>query len=99
MELLGLNLFQVGDRLRADSMLYDLVIGKRVHYSHARECPEGVLCNCWIAPLREHIANSNSKVQKDEDSKLRIVKKANGKKIDLAVALSMAANRCLYLRL
>lgn len=96
---------QAGDRLRADSALYDMIIGKQVHYSHAEDCPasnpamNGDKCRCWIAPLREHIANSNSKVQVNEDSKIRIVKKASGKKIDLAVSLSMAAARCMYLRL
>jgi phage terminase large subunit-like protein len=90
---------QMGDRLKADSQLYDLIIGKRIHYSHDAGCSGGVLCSCRIAPLREHIANANGKVQKDEDSKIRIVKKAAGRKIDLCVSLSMASYRCLYLRL
>lgn len=90
---------QVGDRLKADSQLYDMIISNRIHYSHAAGCPGGVACDCMIAPLREHVANSNGKVQKDEDSKIRIVKKVAGKKIDLCVALSMAVSRCMYLRL
>lgn len=90
---------QVGDRLKADSQLYDLILNKRVHYSHAEGCPKGLLCNCPLGHLREHIANANSRVQKDEDSKLRIVKKSSGKKIDLTICLSMAAFKCLYLRL
>lgn len=100
---------QAGDRLKADSQLYDLVIGRRVHYSHDDFCParrepneppkSGSVCNCMIAPLREHIANANAKMQINEDSKLRIVKKASGRKIDLCVCLSMATARCLYLRL
>lgn len=90
---------QAQDRLKADSQLYDLILARRVHYSHFPDCPEGVSCNCMIGPLREHIANSNAKMQANEDSKLRIVKKATGKKIDLCVCLSMATARCLYLRL
>lgn len=99
---------QMSERLKADSMLYDAIISQRIHFHHAAGCPGrptennqfpgGSMCHCWLAPLREHIANSNAKVQKDEDSRLRIVKKAAGK-IDLAVALSMANSRCLYLRL
>lgn len=95
---------QMGERLKADSQLYDMVINRRIHFWHADGCPaqkqsEGNNCNCMIAPLREHIGNSNSKVQVNEDSRIRIVKKATGKKIDLAVALSMAVARCLVLRL
>lgn len=90
---------QMGDRMKADSQLYDFVLARRVHYQHDRGCPKGVLCNCWVAPLREHIANSNSKLQVNEDSRLRIVKKAAGKKIDLCVSLSMMVWRVMYLRL
>lgn len=88
---------QTGDRLKADSQLYDLVVGRRLHYSHQPGCPGGGNCNCMMAAMREHIGNCNAKVQTDEDSKIRIVKKAAGRKIDLAVALSMASARCLYL--
>lgn len=77
---------QAGDRLKADSQLYDLILNRRLHHSNQPE-------------LREHIANCNAKVQPAEDSKLRLTKKASGKKIDAAVALSMASARCLYLRL
>ena len=93
---------QMGDRLKADSSLYDLIISNRIHYTHEDDCPgmeRGAQCNCWVAPVREHLANANAKMQVNEDSKLRIVKKANGSKVDLAVCLSMATYRCLYLRL
>jgi hypothetical protein len=73
---------QGGDRLVADRQLYDLIIAQRVWH---RGQPN----------LREHIANARAKHQTDEDSKLRIVKKNNESKVDLVVALSMAANRCL----
>jgi phage terminase large subunit-like protein len=75
---------QGADRLQADSRLYDLIINRRVHHSGQAE-------------IREHVANANKKLQAAEDSKLRIVKKSNGRKIDLVVALSMAAHRCFTL--
>lgn len=90
---------QAGDRLKADSQLYDMIVGLRVHYSHTQGCPGGTECSCFMSSLREHVANANSKMQKDEDSKLRIVKKTANRKIDLLVSLSMASARCLYLRL
>lgn len=77
---------QQGDRLVADRQLYDCVIQKRLaHTGHL--------------DLREHIQNANAKLQKDEDSKMRIVKKAAGRPVDLAVAASMSVARCLYLNL
>jgi len=77
---------QMQDRLKADRMLYDLVINRRLAHDGNEY-------------LREHIANANVKLQKDQDSTMRIVKKSSGRKIDLAVATSMAAYRCLYLLL
>lgn len=77
---------QGGDRLKCDSQLYDMVIGKRIHHSNQPD-------------IREHIANANAKLQPNEDSKIRIVKKSTGRKIDLVVALAMASARCLYLHL
>lgn len=74
------------ERNKADRQLYDMILERRVHHSGQEE-------------IREHILNSNAKIQKDEDSKMRIVKKVNNRKIDLAVATSMAVARCLYLNL
>lgn len=74
------------DRMEADSMLYQLICHKRIGHSGEPE-------------LREHIQNANAKTQKDEDSKLRIVKKAESRKIDLAVCLSMAAYEALRLNI
>lgn len=77
--------FQQGaERLKADSQLYDLIVQRRIHHNNQPE-------------IREHIANANAKLQPTEDSKLRIVKKANGRKIDLTICASMASARCLYL--
>jgi len=90
---------QVGERLKADSQLYDMIIGRRIHYVHEQGCAGRDQCTCMMSAMREHVANANGKVQKDEDSKLRIVKKAAGRKIDLIVSLSMASYRCMYFRL
>ena len=43
----------------------------------------------------EHVANANAKM--DNDSKLRLTKKSQSRKIDLAVTLSMACSECLRL--
>ncbi len=77
---------QGGDRLTADKTLYDLIRDRRVSHDGNPE-------------LRQHIANANAKLEKDQDSKLRIVKKTQNRKIDLAVALSMACRECLRLLL
>lgn len=63
------------DRLIADKRLYDLLKAQRIVHSGEPD-------------LREHILNANSKVDGD---KLRIVKRPEAAKIDLTVALSMAA--------
>ena len=77
---------QGNDRLMADRRFYDLIVNRR-------------LAHHGDPDMREHIQNANAKLQKDEDSTLRIVKKAPNRKIDLAVAASMACHRCLYLLL
>lgn len=45
--------------------------------------------------LREHIHNSRAKLQKDEESKMRIIKAAPAAKVDAAVAASMATKRIM----
>lgn len=74
------------DRLLADKGLFDLIKSRRVHQSGNPE-------------LRKHVQNANSKVNSDEDTKLRIIKKSEARKIDGAVALSMAAHECRRLAL
>ncbi|KKL88920.1 hypothetical protein LCGC14_1919890, partial [marine sediment metagenome] len=49
--------------------------------------------------LREHLTNANARQSAKEDTKLRIVKKSDSRKIDLAVCLSMGAAECLRLNL
>ena len=71
---------QQGQRLEADKNLYDMILARR-------------LAHDGNEALRAHILNANRKPEKDEKSdlqRLRIVKRNAEKKIDLAVALSMA---------
>lgn len=72
-------------RLEADKQLLDLITQRRIIHSGSPD-------------LREHINNSNRKLT-DDGHRLRIVKREESLKIDLAVALSMAAHQCLYLNL
>ena len=76
--------FQQGEeRLKADTALVSLILERRLRHSGE-------------ADLRQHILNAAAKVAAGED-KLRIVKSHPKKRVDAAVALSMAAHRCLYL--
>lgn len=81
------NPFDQGEkRLKADKGLYDLIMGQKLRHDGSPD-------------LREHIQNSNSKQSTQEDSKLRLVKKSENKKIDLAVCLSMASYEILRLNI
>lgn len=66
---------QGAPRLVADKQLYDMIKARRVLHSGDSD-------------LTAHIQNANAK--SDGESKLRLVKRAEHLKIDLAVALSMA---------
>lgn len=72
------------ERLIADSLMYTRAL-------------TGTLTHNGNPDLREHIGNSRAKLQADEDGKMRIVKKSEKRKIDGAVAASMAVKRCLDL--
>ena len=76
---------QANDRLEADKGLHDLIVQTRIFHDGTN-------------PLREHVDNANKKVD-TESRKIRIVKRESSRKIDLAVALSMASYRCLKLPL
>lgn len=73
-------------RLLSDSQFLQLIIGRRFWF---RGEPE----------LREHILNANASTDEDDDTKLRLVKKADSKKIDLAVCASMGSYELLRLNL
>lgn len=68
---------QASPRAVADKLLFDLIRDRRLQHSNEPD-------------LREHVINAN---RKPEDDKLRIVKRDQNLKIDLCVALSMAAAR------
>lgn len=74
---------QQGDRLTADKQLLDLVQTRRITHDGDAE-------------LRQAMDNADRQVDAAEH-KLRIVKRTDSLKIDAAVALSMAAARCLEL--
>lgn len=69
------------ERLVADKMLRDTIRDRRLHYAGD------------VSELTEHFLNANAKA---EGEKIRIVKKSADRKIDLAVATSMALARAVY---
>lgn len=77
---------QNADRMLADKMLYDLIREQRLAHNGDPN-------------LRQHMQNAGAKSSKDEDTKMRLVKKASGSKIDLAVCASMGAFECLRLNI
>ena len=77
---------QGNERLIADGRLHKLAL-------------RGALAHDGDPMLREHIGNARAKLSKDEDSRMRIIKRAPSRKVDLAVAASMAVDRVLYLNL
>jgi hypothetical protein len=76
---------QGGERLEADRQLYDLIMQRR-------------LAHPGDPALRAHIDHANKKPD-PETRRLRLWKRVDSLKIDLAVCLSMAAYRCLNLNL
>jgi phage terminase large subunit-like protein len=77
---------QAQERLIADKGLYDLIVARRIRHDGNLE-------------LREHLTNANAKQAANEDTRLRIVKKSDTRKIDLAVCLSMGSKELLRLNL
>ena len=80
--------FSQGDeRMIADFGLYTDIRDRRI--VDDTQSPE----------LLEHLQNAGARIPKDSNTKLRIVKKSEDKKIDLAVCLSMARAECKRLML
>lgn len=77
---------QTKGRLVADRGLYDLTLQRRLAHN-------------GDALLREHVGNARAQLQPDDDSKLRIKKKDEKRRIDAVVAASMAVDECLRLLL
>ncbi len=77
---------QGADRMVADFQLYTFIRDRRItHYGN----PD----------VREHLGNAAAKQSSDSNTKLRLVKKSKGSKIDLIVATSMASYECKRLLL
>lgn len=76
---------QGDDRLRADSQLRDIIRDRRLWHRGEKD-------------LRDHILNADAKIN-EEDNKVRIVKKAEKLKVDLAVCTSMMSHQVLYLNI
>lgn len=70
---------QAGDRLLSDKNLYDMIRERRIHHHGEPD-------------LIAHIGNSAAELNKNENT-LRIVKRSQDLKVDLAVSLSMGAYR------
>lgn len=77
---------QQTDRMVADSLLFQLIRERQI--AHGGD-PD----------LKQHILNASSKTSTDQDTKMRLVQRSSNLPIDLAVATSMAAKRCLELRM
>lgn len=82
--------FSQGDkRLEADADLLTMITQKRLAHDGTHSA------------LREHIQNADRKLYTLDsgDKKIRLIKRQQGLKIDLAVCLSMASYQCLQLNL
>ena len=77
---------QMRDREIADSLMHKLAL-------------RGQLAHTGDLQLREHVLNARAKLSKDDDSKMRMIKRSPSRRIDLAVAASMAISRILTLNL
>lgn len=75
---------QITEREIADKQLYDIIRNGRIVYDPR---------NANMQDMRDHLQNAAADIRGD-DRKLRIVKRDEKRKIDLAVALSMACKRC-----
>lgn len=77
---------QATDRNLSDKQLFDLIRDRKIWHFGDND-------------IREHLKNAAAKQSKDEDTKLRIVKKTEKEKIDLAICLSMASFEVLRLNI
>jgi phage terminase large subunit-like protein len=75
---------QGAERNIADKTLFDLIRDRRIGH-------------CGPAEIRQHLLNANARIT--GDSRMRIEKRVERLKVDLAVALAMASRECLRLLL
>lgn len=77
---------QGSERLVGDGMMYRMAMNGRLSHNGDPD-------------VREHIGNAKAKLQPDEESKMRMIKKSPSRKIDLAVSAAMGIKRCMDLNL
>ncbi|KKK88056.1 hypothetical protein LCGC14_2747000, partial [marine sediment metagenome] len=73
-------------RLKADRTLYLMIVRGELHHDGNEA-------------LRQNVQNARAKLQKTEESTMRIEKRAPDRKVDILVALSMATYQCRELLL
>ena len=73
-------------RLVADAQLYQMIREGRIGHPGDPE-------------MRDHVTNADASIAPGEDTRMRFVQRDDRSPIDLLVALSMAAKRCLELRM
>lgn len=78
---------QGSDRLNADKAWHDMVRDLKFHYADN------------FPFMEEAIEGAAKKEGKDEDNKMRIIKKTKASRIDPIIACVMATQRCLYYNL
>lgn len=82
-------------RAIADKRLYDMIVGKQIHWN-PNDVDSQIPENGSEESLTKHIKHAGAK----EDGKTRRIEKlSNDAKIDAAVALSMALDRCMSLNI
>lgn len=95
----ALQFLQGKDRDIADRAFYDHVIQRELAWNfHDGFTPgEPPADGSHSALMRQHILNANKKVQKDQESKLRFIKKHENKPIDLLISASQGVRRAMWL--
>lgn len=84
---------QQGDRAVADKGLYDRVINRRIYWDANGD---GLDKNGDIPSLFQHVTHAGTKT---DGGKMRLEKLTESSKIDAAVALSMATEKCMNLNI
>lgn len=91
---------QGAERLVGDANLFRLAMGGRVHWIAPERDAEGRVLNDYgMLDLREHVRNAKAKLQPEEESKMRIVKRNPAAKVDALVSAAMGVKRIMELNL
>lgn len=86
---------QQAPRAVADKRLYDMVVGRRIHYN-PHDVNSDINSRANDETLDKHIKQAGVK---STGNQMRIEKLSNDAKVDGAVALSMATDRCMVMAL